>query len=76
MSTGRCLKSWDMGGVVKSKAWCPNSALSLLAVAVETVVYLINTGLGEKLVNTRTVELLSEEPDNSGVAGRRNAPTF
>jgi ribosome biogenesis protein ERB1 len=66
MSTGRCLKTWDMGGVVKSVAWCPNSALSLLAVAVETVVYLINTGLGDKLVNTRTDELLSEEPDNSG----------
>jgi len=66
MSTGRCLKTWDMGGVVKSVAWCPNSALSLLAVAVETVVYLINTGLGDKLVNTRTDELLGEEPDNSG----------
>jgi len=66
MSTGRCLKTWDMGGVVKSVSWCPNSALSLIAVAVDTVVYLINTGLGDKLINTRTDELLSEEPDNSG----------
>eukprot|EP00092_Neocalanus_flemingeri_P102351 GFUD01130913.1.p1 GENE.GFUD01130913.1~~GFUD01130913.1.p1 ORF type:complete len:738 (+),score=256.86 GFUD01130913.1:69-2282(+) len=66
MATGRCLKTWDMGGVVKSVAWCPNSALSLIAVAVDTVVFLINTGLGDKLVNTRTDELLSEEPDNSG----------
>eukprot|EP00092_Neocalanus_flemingeri_P020014 GFUD01021674.1.p1 GENE.GFUD01021674.1~~GFUD01021674.1.p1 ORF type:complete len:737 (-),score=262.84 GFUD01021674.1:103-2313(-) len=66
MATGRCLKTWDMGGVVKSVAWCPNSALSLLAVAVDTVVFLINTGLGDKLVNTRTDELLGEEPDNSG----------
>eukprot|EP00092_Neocalanus_flemingeri_P020013 GFUD01021673.1.p1 GENE.GFUD01021673.1~~GFUD01021673.1.p1 ORF type:complete len:738 (+),score=261.12 GFUD01021673.1:70-2283(+) len=66
MATGRCLKTWDMGGVVKSVAWCPNSALSLIAVAVDTVVFLINTGLGDKLVNTRTDELLGEEPDNSG----------
>jgi len=66
MSTGRCLKTWDMGGVVKSVSWCPNSALSLIAVAVDTVVYLINTGLGDKLINTRTEELLTEEPDNSG----------
>merc|ERR1712013_643717 len=66
IGTGRCLKTWDMGGVVKSLAWCPNSALSLIAVAVESVVYLINTGLGDKLINTRTDELLGEEPDNAG----------
>jgi len=66
IATGRCLKTWDMGGVVKSVAWCPNAALSLVAVAVESVVYLINTGLGDKLVNSRTDELLSEEPDNAG----------
>ena len=29
-------------------------------------VLLINTGVGDKLVNERTSELLSEEPDNSG----------
>jgi len=66
VSTGRCLKTWDMGGVVKSIAWCPNAALTLIAVAVDTIVYLINTGLGDKLVNSRTDELLGEEPDNSG----------
>ena len=66
IGTGRCLKTWDMGGVVKSLAWCPNSALSLIAVAVESVVYLINTGLGDKLINSRTDELLGEEPDNAG----------
>jgi len=66
LATGRCLKTWDMGGVVKCVAWCPNNALSLLAVAVETKVFLLNTGLGDKLINSRTDELLSEEPDNSG----------
>jgi hypothetical protein len=38
VATGRCLKTWAVGGVVKSVAWCPNSALSLVAVAVDTKV--------------------------------------
>jgi hypothetical protein len=38
VATGRCLKTWSVGGVVKSVAWCPNSALSLVAVAVDTKV--------------------------------------
>ena len=60
------MKTWDMGGVVKSLAWCPNNALSLIAVCVETRVHLINTGVGDKLVNDTTTELLSEQPDNAG----------
>ena len=55
-----------MGGVVRSVSWCPNNALSLVAVATDTKLFLINTGLGDKLVNARTEELLGEEPDNSG----------
>jgi hypothetical protein len=38
VATGRCLKTWAVGGVVKSVAWCPNSALSLVAIAVDTKV--------------------------------------
>ena len=41
-------------------------ALSLLAVAVDTKLLLINSGLGDKLVNKRTEELVGQEPDNSG----------
>ena len=66
VSTGRCLKTWDVAGVVKSLAWCPNTALSLLAVAVDTKLLLINSGLGDKLVNKRTEELVGQQPDNSG----------
>ena len=66
VSSGRCLKTWDVAGVVKSLAWCPNTNLSILAVAVDTRLLLINSGLGDKLVNKRTEELLGEEPDNSG----------
>jgi len=66
ISTGKCLKTWTVSGVVKSVAWCPNNALSVLAVAVDTKIFLINTGLGDRLINKRTEELLGEEPDNSG----------
>ena len=38
LQTGRCLKTFDVGGVVKSVAWCPNQALSLVAVTVENKV--------------------------------------
>ena len=38
LQTGRCLKTLEVGGVVKSVAWCPNQALSLVAVTVENKV--------------------------------------
>ena len=66
IGTGRCLKTWQVGGVVRSVAWCPNPALSLLSVCVDTRVLLLNTQLGDKLVSARTEELLAEAPDNSG----------
>merc|ERR1719367_1677990 len=66
VQTGYCLKKFDVGGVVRSLTWCPNKALSLLAVAVESKVLLINAGVGDKLVIQQTDELLSEAPDNTG----------
>ena len=42
--TGRCSRTWKLGGPVKSVAWCPNTALSLLAAAVDSKVVLIPTG--------------------------------
>jgi len=64
--TGYCMKKFEVGGVVRSLMWCPNKALSLLAVAVESKVLLINAGVGDKLVVQQTDELLSEAPDNTG----------
>jgi ribosome biogenesis protein ERB1 len=66
IQTGYCLKTFKLEGVVKSVAWCPNQALSLLAVAVENKVVLINAGAGDKLVVDQTDELISEPPDNTG----------
>jgi len=47
-------------------SWCPNGALTLVAAAVDSQVLLVNTGVGDKLANDRTTELLSEVPDNAG----------
>ena len=42
--TGRCSRTWTLGGVVHCVAWCPNASLSLLAAAVDTRVILLPTG--------------------------------
>ena len=38
VQTGYCMKKFEVGGVVRSLMWCPNKALSLLIVAVESKV--------------------------------------
>lgn len=42
--TGRCSRTWTLGGVVHCVAWCPNASLSLLAATVDTRVILLPTG--------------------------------
>ena len=64
--TGYCMKKFNFGKVVQSVAWCPNNALSLVAVAVENRIVLINAGVGDKVVVQQTEELLKDAPDNSG----------
>ena len=51
--------------IIHSVSWCPNTSLSVLAVAFDNKVVLLNTGLGEKDVVEQTDELLSEAPDDS-----------
>ena len=41
--------------------WCPNGALSLLAVAVEDRLILINTNVGDKLIIEQTSDLVLGE---------------
>ncbi|TRY70438.1 hypothetical protein TCAL_06529 [Tigriopus californicus] len=66
VQTGYCLQTFTMPGVIKSVMWCPNKALSLLAVACENMVVLISAGVGDKVVVDQTEELLKEAPDNTG----------
>ena len=42
--TGRCTRTWNLGGVIHCVAWCPNPGLSLLAAAVDTRVILLPSG--------------------------------
>jgi ribosome biogenesis protein ERB1 len=66
IQTGYCHKTFVFGKtVITSVAWCPNTSLSLLAVAFENKVVLVNIGLGDKLIVEQTDELLSEAPEDN-----------
>lgn len=67
VSTGRCVKTFEVGGVVRSVAWCPNSALSLVAVAADRKLLLINPSVGDFLVVGKTDTLLDEPPEQTAI---------
>jgi ribosome biogenesis protein ERB1 len=62
VATGRCMKTFEFGGVVRWVEWCPNKSLALVTVAVDTDLYIINPDVGDKLVVKKTDELLAEAP--------------
>jgi ribosome biogenesis protein ERB1 len=61
------MKTFELGGgesaVVRSVEWCPNKSLSLLAIAIDSDVFLVNPGVGDKLVVKKTDTLLKDELD-------------
>ena len=59
------MKTFNVNGTVRSVAWCPNSAIALVAAAVDQYVYLINPGVGDRLVQAKTDEILKEIPDQT-----------
>lgn len=63
IATGRCLRTIPVGGVVRSVSWCPNQALALIAVAADRKVLLVNPGVGDHLVCSKTDALLDEPPE-------------
>ncbi|XP_054279082.1 ribosome biogenesis protein BOP1 homolog [Macrosteles quadrilineatus] len=73
ISTARCLKTIPVGGTVRSVAWCPNPALSLIAVAADRKCLLINPGVGDSLVIEKTDSVLSEPPVQDGQVPERVA---
>ena len=60
VQTGRCMKTLHVrdGGVIRYVAWNPNPALSLIAVAREQEVMVINTGVGDRLIQSKTDDML------------------
>jgi hypothetical protein len=67
------VKTFTLGGVVRWVEWCPNKALSLLAVAYDSVVVLLNPGVGDKLIVDKTDALLTESPEQNGSPPERVA---
>lgn len=66
VSTGRCVRTVAVGGTVRSVAWCPNQALSLVAVAADRKCLLINPNVGDKLIVEKTDSILEEPPVQDG----------
>ena len=48
---------------MRSVSWCPNQALALIAVAADRKVLLVNPGVGDHLVCSKTDSLLDEPPE-------------
>jgi ribosome biogenesis protein ERB1 len=67
VSTGRCLRTIPVGGVVRSVTWCPNQALALIAVAADRKVLLVNPGVGDHLICSKTDSLLDDAPEQDVV---------
>ncbi|EZA58909.1 hypothetical protein DMN91_010615 [Ooceraea biroi] len=71
INTGRCLKTITCGGIVKNVAWCPNEAVSLIAVAADKKVLLINPGVENEVVISKTDELLKIIPESDKTVDSR-----
>ncbi|EFA05408.1 ribosome biogenesis protein BOP1 homolog [Tribolium castaneum] len=71
VNTGRCLKTIDTGGVVRSVEWCPNPALSLILVAASNRVLLINPHLGDTLITSKTDSVLETAPQSDAIVSER-----
>ncbi|CAL7948898.1 unnamed protein product [Xylocopa violacea] len=71
VATGRCVKSVPCGGIIRSVAWCPNQSLSLIAVAADKKVLLINPGVGDHLITNKTNQLLEIIPQSDVIVNER-----
>ncbi|CAD1470194.1 unnamed protein product, partial [Heterotrigona itama] len=71
IATGRCIKTIPCGGIIRSVAWCPNQSLSLIAVAADKKVLLINPGVGDHLITNKTNQLLEIIPQSDVIVSER-----
>ena len=71
IATGRCVKTVPCGGIIRSVAWCPNQSLSLIAVAADKKVLLINPGVGDHLITSKTDQLLEIIPQSDVIVSDR-----
>ncbi|XP_015126558.1 ribosome biogenesis protein BOP1 homolog [Diachasma alloeum] len=71
ISTGRCVKVIPCGGIIRCVAWCPNEAVSLIAVAADKKVLLVNPGVGDHLVTSKTDKLMGIIPESDVIVSER-----
>lgn len=71
IQTGRCIKTIETNDTVRSVAWCPNSKISLIAVASGQRLLLINPKVGDKMLIKKTDEILSEAPKTEAIENER-----
>lgn len=68
VSTGRCLKTIHCGGVVRSISWCPSQSISLILIAADRKVLLVNPEVGDMLVCSKTNHLLEDPPESDVIS--------
>ncbi|KFB50623.1 hypothetical protein ZHAS_00018947 [Anopheles sinensis] len=71
ISTARCIRTIPTGDIVRSVAWCPNSKITLIAVATGKRVLLINPKVGDHLLVKKTDDLLAEAPRHDTIDNER-----
>ncbi|XP_018302660.1 ribosome biogenesis protein BOP1 homolog [Mycetomoellerius zeteki] len=71
VNTGRGLKTVPCGGVIRSVVWRPNQAMSLIVVAADKKVLLINPGVGDNLITSKTDQLLEIIPQSEIIVSDR-----
>lgn len=71
IATGRCVKSIPCGGIIRSVAWGPNEEVSLIAVAAEKKVLLINPGVGDNRITNSTDKLMEIIPQSDAIIPER-----
>lgn len=70
-STGRCLRTFDVGDVVKKVSWNPNSKLFMLGIVMGRMVVFLNpeTYLTDKIVVQQTNSIFKEVVDQGDYQG-------
>lgn len=74
--TGRCIKTIHVDGTVNSLQWNPINTVPIIAVAVDCEVYIINPGLGDKLLcKNIDNKINSSENEGDGTLAKWTRPS-
>jgi len=61
------MRTIPVGGIVRSVEWNPNKALSMIAVVADRKLLVINPGVGDHLVVSKTDSILSTPPIQTSI---------